>query len=306
MDKVLLTIAIPTYNNKGTILKAIDSCLNQKTDLNYEILIANNASTDGTGEIVNNLKDVKIRVVNNGKLVHSFENHNVCLKNSRGKYVLFCHSDDVLEDHAVEIIAQKLRQRNFPKKYVLWGNSMFRDFSRAVLEAGFNLNEIIVGEYSPLLFLVGGGLTPSGTCYSRESFLELGGFLKVKYEIGPSDMTTMIYLALNGFRFEMMSEMLFIRKFASTSTPDIKLDYALNAKEDAFEQLFKILEQSEIDKLLQIGRLKFERCMYFYCFLSKYPIYKKSISKIAIKEFIKSPLSIGRKVFMKMIRRFLF
>ncbi len=40
MNDPLITIAIPAYNNEKTIQVTIDSCLAQKTKINYEILIA--------------------------------------------------------------------------------------------------------------------------------------------------------------------------------------------------------------------------------------------------------------------------
>ena len=94
---------------------------------------------------------------------------------------------------------------------------MYRDFSdKAIDQAGFTYNEMAVGKFSPLMFLYG-GLTPTGTCYSRESFIEAGSFLKVDMNSSPSDMTTMIYLAMKGFRFEMIDEMVLNRAASSTA-----------------------------------------------------------------------------------------
>lgn len=50
-NQPLLTIIIFTYNHEGTIAKAIESVLEQKTEYPYEIWICEDCSTDGTLEI---------------------------------------------------------------------------------------------------------------------------------------------------------------------------------------------------------------------------------------------------------------
>jgi len=38
MNNILFTIAVPTYNNEKIIKKAIESCLHQNTNIDYEIM----------------------------------------------------------------------------------------------------------------------------------------------------------------------------------------------------------------------------------------------------------------------------
>jgi glycosyltransferase involved in cell wall biosynthesis len=128
MQNPLITIAIPVYNNEKTIRKTIDSCLDQQTKIPYEILIVDDASEDSIPEILASYTDEKIRVKTLTQRVPLIANHNVCLENALGDYLLFCHADDKLEPHAVETIGTKLKERNYPKKYLLWGHSMFRDY----------------------------------------------------------------------------------------------------------------------------------------------------------------------------------
>lgn len=305
MSEILITIAIPTYNNEHTIEKALLSCINQETEANYEVLVVNNFSIDNTLGVVSKYASDKVRIISNDNTVSLFENHNVCLKNSLGKYVLFCHSDDKLEKHAVKTLVEKIRNRNYPDKYVLLGHSMFRDFQNAINNTNFRLNEMIVGESAPMIFF-GGGLTPSGTCYSRESFLEIGGFLDTSNKLSPSDMTTMIYLALNGFKFEMVDEMFFLRENASTARSDISLNDMLNAMDDAFIYLFKKISINQLNTLYRLGSQQFERYLFLYYTISIRREFRNKILVLAIKELIKSPLLIKNKIFIKIIFRTVF
>lgn len=303
MQDLLITIAIPAYNNEKTIQKTIDSCLAQDTDTNYELLIVDDASSDSTPEILAQYDDPKIRVVTLDERVPLIENHNVCFKNALGKYVLFCHADDALEDHAIETFAKKLKKRNYPKKYIVWGHSMFRDFSaKSIHQTEFTYNQIAVGQFAPLMFLYG-GLTPTGTCYSRESFLQMGGFLKVDMNSSPSDMTTMIYLAMNGFRFEMIDEMILNRAGSSTAVQEAGEDRYLGELDDAFKYFIEQVDQQSISKLISMSVKQKIKPLYFYHAIIQDQYHTKQIKAIIKREMIKKPLMLRSLLVRKLIKR---
>ncbi|MEL7585546.1 MAG: glycosyltransferase family 2 protein [Prolixibacteraceae bacterium] len=213
---MIFSIVVPTYNHADTILETVESTLDQNFELEYEVLVVDNNSTDRTGERLARYND-RIRVLKNPRTVSLIENHNICLNEAHGDYIIFCHSDDRLLPDALANFYAKLKVRNFPEKYVLWGKSVFRDFQRNWEKAGLRLEQIASGEQIFHAFMVG-GLTPSGTCYSRKSFLEQGGYVVTDTAVAPSDMVSMWRLILNGFQFEMSEKKFFIREFASTAT----------------------------------------------------------------------------------------
>ena len=52
MSEVLLTALIVAYNHKNSIAKAIESVLEQKTNFKFQIWVLDDASTDGTSDII--------------------------------------------------------------------------------------------------------------------------------------------------------------------------------------------------------------------------------------------------------------
>lgn len=60
----LISVIIPAYNVKPYIEECVDSVLNQKYG-NFEIIIVDDGSTDGTGELCDELckSDSRIRVI---------------------------------------------------------------------------------------------------------------------------------------------------------------------------------------------------------------------------------------------------
>jgi glycosyltransferase involved in cell wall biosynthesis len=98
---IICTIAIPVYNRERLISKAIESAIRQNIE-NIEILIIDNNSTDKTRNIIKTYKDKRIVFIKNKRNIGLFQNFNECLKKSRGKYIKFLCSDDMLTDESLK------------------------------------------------------------------------------------------------------------------------------------------------------------------------------------------------------------
>ena len=57
-----ITIAIPTFNRASWVKECVRAALAQSYS-NFEVLVLNNASTDGTAEILRTYHDPRLRVV---------------------------------------------------------------------------------------------------------------------------------------------------------------------------------------------------------------------------------------------------
>ena len=89
------TIAIPVYNRVTLIHKALQSALEQQAE-GLEILVVDNASTDGTWEALQAYHDPRLRLVRNDTNIGLYGNLNRCLELARGEYIRILCSDDRL------------------------------------------------------------------------------------------------------------------------------------------------------------------------------------------------------------------
>ncbi len=102
---------MPTYDSENYIKTCIDSILEQSYQ-NYEIIIIDNQSSDGTLNIINSYKSEKIKffsIQNKGQVSLS---RNLGIKNAQGDWLAFLDSDDYwYKDKLMHIM------KNFSSKY---------------------------------------------------------------------------------------------------------------------------------------------------------------------------------------------
>lgn len=89
-----VNILIVTYNAEKYILKTLKSCLNQSYK-NIEILVLDNASSDKTVEIIENLKSSKIKLFAGKKNLGPYKGLNFLLDHAKGKYIAIQDHDDI-------------------------------------------------------------------------------------------------------------------------------------------------------------------------------------------------------------------
>ncbi|MCC7528089.1 MAG: glycosyltransferase family 2 protein [Candidatus Melainabacteria bacterium] len=100
-----VSVIIPTYNRSYLLRQALLSCLAQ-TYQDFEILVADDGSTDDTREVVESLNSDKIQYLyqtNSGRSTA----RNRAIKQAQGKYITFLDSDDLYlpQKLAVEVKA---------------------------------------------------------------------------------------------------------------------------------------------------------------------------------------------------------
>jgi glycosyltransferase involved in cell wall biosynthesis len=98
----ILSVGLPVYNGLPYLAEALRSVRDAEFQ-DYELIVCDNASTDGTGEVVREFarEDPRIRYFRNSRNIGAVHNFNRTLELARGKYFRWLASDDLHSHGAI-------------------------------------------------------------------------------------------------------------------------------------------------------------------------------------------------------------
>ncbi|MFE3442744.1 glycosyltransferase family 2 protein [Nocardia sp. NPDC059180] len=102
-----LTVCVPAYNAGRTLETTMRSILSQ--DVDFELLVVDNASTDATGEVAASFDDNRIRRFRNDETLSIGDNWNKTVALSTGRLVKVVCADDVLRPDALAFQLEVMR-----------------------------------------------------------------------------------------------------------------------------------------------------------------------------------------------------
>ncbi len=142
----MISFIIPAYNSANIIKRTIDSILNQKTDLEYEIIIVDDGSTDDLYKTIfkyyfNKKEKVKYFYKENGGIS---EARNYGITKASGDYIIFVDHDDYISDNLLNDISEYIKDDiELIKWNPIWVNNNGNEIKR---EPAISSDKIITGE----------------------------------------------------------------------------------------------------------------------------------------------------------------
>jgi glycosyltransferase involved in cell wall biosynthesis len=97
----LVSVCIPCYNAEKHIAETIASVINQ-TYQNWEIIVCDNCSTDGTFKILQSYKDPRITILQNESNIGFLANSQKVMSLAKGKYIKWLCADDLITADCIE------------------------------------------------------------------------------------------------------------------------------------------------------------------------------------------------------------
>ncbi|MFC8041992.1 glycosyltransferase family 2 protein [Nocardia sp. NPDC057353] len=131
---VSLSVCVPAYQAGRTLEPTMRSILSQ--DVEFELLVLDNASTDETGEIAASFDDPRVRVERNDSTLRIGDNWNRAIRHSTGELVKVVCADDILLPGALATQLEVMRDPAF-----VLSSSRFQviDEGGALVETGLGL-----------------------------------------------------------------------------------------------------------------------------------------------------------------------
>ncbi|MDR0764084.1 MAG: glycosyltransferase [Synergistaceae bacterium] len=170
-----ITVVISLYNKARCVKSTVDTVLNQTVN-NFELIVVDDGSTDGSEKIVAEIADSRI------KIIHQ-ENAGVSAARNRGAaeassdFIAFLDADDIWDaDHLEALIALR---RKFPDAglYVTDHTESFYKFSNIARQRGIKLETQMLLDFfrSSVLF---NHFPVHTSCFAvkKSTMLEVGGY----------------------------------------------------------------------------------------------------------------------------------
>lgn len=113
MEQKKISVIVPVYNTLDCLKRCVDSICGQTYE-NLEIILVDDGSTDGTGELCDKLasQDFRIRVYHkeNGGASSA---RNLGLRNAVGDYVGFVDSDDYIDEDVYKLMIELAVKKDY-------------------------------------------------------------------------------------------------------------------------------------------------------------------------------------------------
>ena len=143
----LISVILPAYNAEKTVAEAVRSVLSQSYT-NFELIIIDDASSDGTKAIIEDLaeKDTRIRVISNEKNLGVLKTRLKGIRSAFGKWIAFIDSDDMW---AKDKLAEQVAVQQKTASYLVFTGTAYIDSSGNTLPWEFHVPSDV--DYKKLL-----------------------------------------------------------------------------------------------------------------------------------------------------------
>lgn len=182
----LVTVVIPAYNHEHFIGEAVESVLCQTVD-DWEMIVVDDGSTDGTNDIVRQYSDQRLRLIRQPNFgAHAALNRGIT--EARGEWIAFLNSDDrfrrdKLECHLqihgaapdIEASASRVRyidELGVPLARYSYYSVRYRSMRRVASRAPSLFLSLMISNHL---------ITTSSLFVRRSTLFEVGGFAGFRY-----------------------------------------------------------------------------------------------------------------------------
>lgn len=196
---------MPVLNGAKTIAETLRSVFSQSFS-DFEFIISDNASTDGTLDVIESMPDPRVRLHRWDATVRGEINFNKCLELARGELFLWLACDDLWEEGSFHALVDKLRSEPsaslcFPRVLHFHDDE---DGVRNVLNDYYHLEKFANGSWPNQLLSylkMDGGLGKANLIYSMmrtEKIRQVGGMYQEQAEMLAGDVLTVAKLLTTG------------------------------------------------------------------------------------------------------------
>lgn len=111
-EEDLVSIIVPVYNAEKFLKECIESILHQSYE-NIELILINDGSSDSSKKIIEKYMEEDDRInLTNIENQGAPRARNIGIELSKGKYIMFMDSDDILEKNAIKTLVNSIEKNS--------------------------------------------------------------------------------------------------------------------------------------------------------------------------------------------------
>ena len=195
----LVSIIITNYNYSKYLATSIKSCLDQKTNIPYEVLLVDDGSTDNSLGIAASFQDTRLKVIarKNGGIEAA---SNEGINNSNAEYIVRVDADDYLLSNYLEQIVSPIIDSTCHFAYSNY---------QVVDERGDIQSYEKLPPFSKSEIFQRGDFLATGTVYIRSVIMEHGGYNEETPNCGLENYELILNLVKSGHIGHRVAQNLF-------------------------------------------------------------------------------------------------
>ena len=167
----LVTVVITTHNRANMVGRAIRSVLDQ-TYQNFELIVADDCSTDDTAAVVADFQDSRIRYIRHDRNRGGAAARNTGTRVSQSEYVAFLDDDDVWKPDKIEKQVALANERSSEYAVIYCGAMAVTGEGKKIGESKPRLR----GDIRSEMLKKGLNTVPSSHLFRREALEAMGGY----------------------------------------------------------------------------------------------------------------------------------
>jgi glycosyltransferase involved in cell wall biosynthesis len=118
MSSPLISLIVPTRERCETLVHTLSTATAQNLP-DYEIIVSDNASADGTGQVVAENNDPRIQYLRSDVRLSMCDNYEFAVSKARGRYVTIIGDDDGVIPGAIDRLANAIRSHTV-ERVITW------------------------------------------------------------------------------------------------------------------------------------------------------------------------------------------
>ncbi len=246
---VMVTIRCATYNQEGYIRDCLEGFIMQKTNFRFEAIVHDDASTDGTAEIVKEYAkkypDIikPILETENQYSKHDGSLGRIMDEHTHGKYIAICEGDDywtdplklqkqvdLMEDHPEYSFCFHSAQELMPN------GSLIKRKHPQIIKPYYTMSDLIP---------IGGTFAATNSILYRWKYIEEGGRPPFWEHASIGDLPMMLFLATKG-KIGYINQIMAVHRFQAKGSWTVSHNRSILKKWNHYKNIKRMYDEFDI------------------------------------------------------------